>query len=226
MESDSILGRLAKAVLDLDQKGAGPLAREALSKGISPVKIISQGLSRGMREVGEKFKCGEMYMPEVLVACDAYYEGLKEVKPHLEAASEAAQKGTVVLGTIYGDIHTVGKDVAAPVFQAAGYRVIDLGVDVPAEQFIDTIRVQKPELVGLGTYMTATFMHTKEMVLAFEKAGVRDRVKVICGGPAVDPGRARSLGADDASDDAWEAVEKMDRLVEELKSGMHKGGNP
>ena len=223
MESDSILARLAKAVLSFDLAGTGLLAREALSAGISPAKIISDGLSRGMREVGGKFKRGEMYMPEVLVACDVYYEGLKEVRPHMETAPEAV-RGTIVLGTIYGDIHTVGKDVAAPVFEAAGYRVIDLGVDVPAEKFVEAIRIQEPELVGLGTYMTATFMHTKEMVQAFEKAGVRDRVKVICGGPAVDPGKARTLGAADASDDAWEAVEKMDQLVKEL--GKPRGGNP
>jgi len=215
--SDSILDELANSVLALDQKSAGALAREALSAGISPARIISEGLSRGMRQVGDKFKCGDLYMPEVLVACDAYYEGLREVKPHLEAAGDAGSRGTIVLGTIHGDIHTVGKDVAAPVFQASGYRVIDLGVDVPAEKFIETIRSEKPHLVGLGTYMTATFMHTREMVQAFEKAGVRDRVKVICGGPAVDSRKARALGADDASDDAWEAVEKMDQLMDELE---------
>ena len=219
MKSESILERLSKAILALDHRGTAPLVREALAARVPAVRIISEGLSQGMREVGEKFKCGEMYMPEVLVACDAYYSGLKEVQPHLEAASGIGSRGTIVLGTIYGDIHTVGKDVAVPVFQAAGYKVIDLGIDVPAEKFIDAIKTHQPQLVGLGTYMTATFMHTREVVQALEKAGVRHLVKVICGGPAVDANRARSLGADDASDDAWEAVEKMDRLVEMLSSG-------
>src|SRR5512137_2267062 len=132
MQAEQLLDRLAKAVIALDHTGTAPLAREALAAGIPPVKIIAEGLSKGMREVGEKFKCGEMYMPEVLVACDAYYAGFREVKPHLEGSPDLGRRGTIVMGTIYGDIHTVGKDVAAPVFQAAGYRVIDLGTDVPA----------------------------------------------------------------------------------------------
>ena len=223
MQSEELLDRLAKAVLDLDLRETGPMTREALAAKIPPMRIIMEGLSRGMRLVGEKFKCGEMYMPEVLVACDAYYAGLKVVKPLIEGSADIGRRGTIVLGTIFGDIHTVGKDVAAPVFQAAGYNVIDLGVDAPPERFINAIRAHKPQLVGLGTYMTATFMHTRDMVQAFEKAGVRSQVKIICGGPAVDANRARSLGADDASDDAWEAVEKMDRLVEQLSAA--KGGN-
>ncbi len=217
MQTDSILDRISTAILALDLRGTAPLVREALAKGVAPARIIAEGLSRGMRDVGEKFKCGEMYMPEVLVACDAYYAGLKEVRPLLTGGEGIGARGTIVLGTIFGDIHTVGKDVAAPVFEAAGYRVLDLGIDVPPEKFIEAIRNEKPQLVGLGTYMTATFMHTRDMVNAFSKAGVREKVKVICGGPAVDPVRARSLGADDAADDAWEAVEKMDRLVEELQ---------
>ncbi|MGB9604870.1 MAG: cobalamin B12-binding domain-containing protein, partial [Bryobacteraceae bacterium] len=119
---------------------------------------------------------------------------------------------------IHGDIHTVGKDVAVPVFQAAGYDVIDLGVDVPDEHFVEAIREHQPDIVGLGTYMTSTFMHTRETVRVIEQAGLRDRVKIICGGPAVDPDAARRMGADDASDDAWEAVAKLDRLVEELRA--------
>lgn len=219
MKQEAILERIATAILALDLPGIAPLTREALAAGIPAARIISEGLSRGMRNVGEKFKCGEMYMPEVLVACDAYYAGLQGVRPHLTSSLEVGSRGTIVLGTIFGDIHAVGKDVAAPVFEAAGYRVIDLGTDVSPERFIEAIRTHKPHLVGLGTYMTATFMHTKEVVQAFAKEGVRHTVKVICGGPAVDPARARSLGADDASDDAWEAVGKMDRLVEVLRKG-------
>jgi 5-methyltetrahydrofolate--homocysteine methyltransferase len=123
----------------------------------------------------------------------------------------------MIIGTIHGDIHTVGKDVAAPVFQAAGYEVIDLGVDVSDEGIVDAIRKHEPQLVGLGTYMTSTFMHTAETVRKISAAGLRSRVKVICGGPAVDAGAARRMGADDASDDAWEAVEKMNVLMQQLE---------
>jgi 5-methyltetrahydrofolate--homocysteine methyltransferase len=124
----------------------------------------------------------------------------------------------MILGTIHGDIHTVGKDVAIPVFQAAGYEVIDLGVDVPDSGFVDAIRKHQPQIVGLGTYMTSTFMHARETVRVIADAGLRSEVKIICGGPAVDSGAAKRMGCDDASDDAWEAVGKLDRLMEELKA--------
>jgi len=167
--------------------------------------------------VGQKFQEGEVFMPEVLVSCDTYYAGLKLLEPLIKQAGGVQSKGKMIIGTIYGDIHTVGKDVAVPVFSAAGFEVIDLGVDVPDEKFVEAIREHKPQLVGLGTYMTATFMHTAETVKAIKEAGLRDQVKIICGGPAVDARTARRMGADDASDNAWEAVKKMEALVAELK---------
>jgi methanogenic corrinoid protein MtbC1 len=169
-----------------------------------------------MQTVGEKFQCAEMFIPEVMVACDVYYAGLEVVRPHFGADDRDRFLGTLIIGTIYGDIHTVGKDVAIPIFEAAGFHVIDLGVAVPAEQFVAAIREHQPQIVGLGTYMTSTFMHTREVVRAITEAGLREQVKIICGGPAVDARAARAMGADDASDNAWEAVGKMKALLEQL----------
>jgi len=219
VEHSERLERLAEAVLGMDLEGVGPLVEDCLAAGLSPMEILSAGLSAGMRRVGEKFKQGEIFMPEVLVCCDVYYRGLEILRPLIRHSGGGGARGKIILGTIHGDIHTVGKDVAAPVFQAAGYEVIDLGVDVPDARFVEAIREHAPDIVGLGTYMTSTFMHTGETVRVIREAGLRDRVKIICGGPAVDPGAARRMGADDASDDAWEAVEKLDRLVEELRAG-------
>ena len=213
MAEQQLLDALAKAVTDLDAARTEKLAREALAADISPYRIIAEGLSQGMRTVGERFKCAEVFIPEVLVACDAYYAGLAVVKPHLEAAERKQYLAKMVIGTIYGDIHTVGKDVAIPVFEAAGFDVIDLGTAVPDETFVEAVRQHQPQLVGLGTYMTSTFMHTRETVRALANAGLRNRVKIICGGPAVDADTARKMGADDASDNAWDAVERMKRMV-------------
>lgn len=218
MDKAERLQRLAQAVLDMDLDGVGPLVEDALAAGLSPAEILADGLSAGMRRVGELFKCGEIFMPEVLVCCDVYYRGLEIVRPLIQKAGCGAVRGKMIIGTIHGDIHSVGKDVAVPVFQAAGYDVIDLGVDVPDEKFVEAIREHQPDIVGLGTYMTSTFMHTRETVRAIEEAGLRDRVRIICGGPAVDAAAARRMGADDASDDAWDAVAKLDRLVEDLRS--------
>jgi len=211
------LQQLADMVVKMDVEGTRRQVEDCLRSGLSPMSILSDGLSAGMRRVGEKFKCGEIFMPEVLVSCDVYYRGLEAVRPLIEASEEKSRRGKIIIGTIHGDIHTVGKDVAVPVFQAAGYDVIDLGVDVPDARFVDAIREHAPQIVGFGTYMTSTFMHTGETVGKIQAAGLRSRVKIICGGPAVDPRAARRMGADDASDDAWEAVEKIDRLLEALK---------
>lgn len=212
-----ILNQIADAVIALDQKTVEQLSRDAL-KERSPFDIIANGLSLGMKTIGGQFKSGEVFIPEVMVACDCYYAGLKIVKPHISPRDESYFIGKIVIGTIHGDIHTVGKDVAVPVFEAAGFNVIDLGVAVPDEKFVAAIREHKPDIVGLGTYMTPTFMHTKDTVRAITEAGLRDSVKVICGGPSVDGAAARKLGADEASDNAWEAVEIMKRWMEERKA--------
>ncbi len=216
MEKGEILRALADAVQKLDVAAGERLAKEALHAGIPPYEIIADGLSKGMQVIGEKFKCAEVYLPEVLVACDVYYAGLEVVRPHIKPSDRDRFEATMVIGTIHGDVHTVGKDVAIPVFEAAGFHVIDLGAPVPDERFIEAIKAHRPQLVGLGTYMTSTFMHTKETVRKIAEAGLRDKVKIICGGPSVSPEAARRLGADDASDNAWEAVEKMRKLVAEL----------
>ena len=218
MEKAERLQKLAQAVLEMDLEGIVPLVEDSLAAGLSPVEILAEGLSAGMRQLGERFKQGEIFMPEVLVSCDVYYRGLEILRPLIRQTGGGPVRGKMIIGTIYGDIHSVGKDVAVPVFQAAGYDVIDLGVDVPDERFVEAIREYEPDIVGLGTYMTSTFMHTRETVRVIEQAGLRDRVKIICGGPAVDPAAAQRMGADDASDDAWEAVGKLDRLVEELRA--------
>ncbi|MCC6860283.1 MAG: cobalamin-dependent protein [Bryobacterales bacterium] len=212
------LAELSEALLQLDGEGAARLIGESLEAGIPAARILSEGLSSGMRKVGEQFREGVIYMPEVLVACDIYYSGLEKLRPLIQPGENRQARGRMILGTIHGDIHTVGKDVAVPVFEAAGYDVIDLGVDVADEKIVEAIREHRPDLVGLGTYMTSTFMHTRETVKAIEAAGLRGQVKIICGGPSVDAGAAKRMGADDASDDAWEAVGKLDRLMDELKA--------
>ncbi|MBM3747512.1 MAG: cobalamin-binding protein [Acidobacteria bacterium] len=217
MEHSEMLRQVAQAVLDMDVEQVAALTDDCLAAGLPPARILAEGLSAGMRTVGEKFKQGEVYMPEVLVSCDVYYKGLEKLKPLIQSGSGRGQRGKMILGTIYGDIHTVGKDVAVPVFEAAGYEVVDLGVDVADGQIVEAIREHAPDIVGLGTYMTSTFMHTRETVRQIEAAGLRSQVKIICGGPAVDAGAARRMGADDASDDAWEAVARLDRLMDELK---------
>jgi 5-methyltetrahydrofolate--homocysteine methyltransferase len=215
--SQAILDGLAAVVEALDFKRVKPLVQQALESGLRPSDVLTHGLSAGMRRVGAKFNSGEMYMPEVLVACDVYFAGLEVVRPLL-AGDASHSLGTMVLGNIHGDVHTVGKNVAIPVFEASGLRVIDLGESKSDADFVKAIAEHKPDIVGLGTYMTSTFMHTKATVEAIRQAGLRDQVKIICGGPAVSEEAARAMGADDASDDAWKAVEKIKNLLAAKKN--------
>jgi len=187
MDTGARLEQLADAVINMEVARVPELVEGCVAEGLPAADILTRGLSLGMRTVGEQFRDGTVFMPEVLVSCDAYYSGLKILQPLLDAEDGLPTKRKIVMGTIHGDIHTVGKDVATPVFRAAGFEVIDLGIDVPDEAFVEAVREQRPQLVGLGTYMTATFMHTRATVEALERSGLRRQVKVICGGPASRP---------------------------------------
>ena len=222
MCKEEVLKRLAEAVVSLKLKEAEAAAKEALEAGVDPVEAVRRGLSEGMRIVGEKFNSMEYFIPEVLLAADAYRAGLNVLKEKFSREALGRFMATIVIGTIYGDIHSIGKDVAIPVFQAAGFNVVDLGVDVSPERFVEAVKEYRAEVVGIGTYMSETFFHTPSVIEALKKAGLRDKVKVICGGPAVDPRTARRLGADDASSDAWEAVEKIKKLLSELRGARFK----
>jgi len=218
LSHEEILTKLKEAVIGMDADGARIAAEGALRSGLDPADAIVRGLSEGMRTVGDRFGKMEIFLSEVLASADAYYAALEVLKPKLgKERAKRAFIATMVIGTIFGDIHTVGKEVAIPVFESAGFNVIDLGIDVPPEGFVEAAIRNGAELVGLGTYMSETFFHVPDVVKAFERAGIREKVKIICGGPAVDPGAARKLGADDASSDAWEAVGKLKRLLEELR---------
>lgn len=214
--AQALLNALRESIINLKLNDAPQLAQEAVDAGISPRQIID-ALTRGMEIIGERFKRCEVFIPEVMVACDAFNAAMERIRPHLSVSDSEQFIATMVIGSIYGDVHTVGKDVATAVFRAAGFNVIDLGITVEDRLWVEAIREHEPELIGLGTYMTSTFMHTREVVRVISEAGLRNSIKIICGGPSVDPDAARKMGADDASSNAWEAVEKMKLLVEELR---------
>lgn len=208
-----LLKQLSEAVVNMDTEEVKAKCEEAIVAGIAAPVAIRDGLSAGMRQVGELWNRMEIYMPEVMGSVDAYYAGLEIMKQQVTADQEVSYVGTIVMGTIWGDIHSVGKDVAGPVFEGAEFRVIDLGLDVSPERYIEAIKEYKPDIVGLGTYMSETFLHVKDTVDAFVKAGVRDDVYIVCGGPAVDSEVAKKMGADEAYDDAWVAVAGMKQLI-------------
>jgi 5-methyltetrahydrofolate--homocysteine methyltransferase len=208
-----LLKQLSEAVVTMDIEEVKAKCEEAIAAGVPAPVVIRDGLSAGMRQVGEMWNRMEVYMPEVMGSVDAYYAGLDLMKKQVTGDQQISYVGTIVMGTIWGDIHSVGKDVAGPVFEGAEFKVIDLGLDVSPERYIEAIKEYKPDIVGLGTYMSETFLHVKDTVDAFVKAGVRDQVYIVCGGPAVDSEVAKKMGADEAYDDAWVAVAGMKELI-------------
>jgi methanogenic corrinoid protein MtbC1 len=211
--------KVSDAVLTFQMPDVEAAAKEALAAGLHPFEII-KALSQGMREIGRLWNEMEIFMPEVMAAADAYYAGLNVVKPNIPSGESDDYVGTILFGTIYGDIHSVGKDVALPVFQAENFNAIDLGVDVSAKRYIEAIKEYKADIVGLGTYMSETFLHVGDVVQELIDAGVRDDVIVICGGPAADSNMARKMGADDAFTDAWVAVERAKELLKEKRGEL------
>jgi methanogenic corrinoid protein MtbC1 len=206
MSNEAVLTKLVNSVVDMDAAAAKAAANEALESGVPPFEAVSQGLSMGMKRIGEMWNEMEIFLPEVMAAVEAYYAGMDVLRPHLGAREDKDYLATAVFGTIYGDVHTVGKDVVVPVFQGEDFNVIDLGIDVPAEKYIEAVREHNAEILGLGTYMSETFLHAQDVIAEFEKAGIRDQVIILCGGPAADAEIAKQMGADGAFRDAWEAV--------------------
>jgi 5-methyltetrahydrofolate--homocysteine methyltransferase len=187
------------------------LTREALVQGISPAVILSDALVAGMDVVGEKFRRDELFMPEVLIAAKAMQAAMAVLRPRLiETGVETA--GTIVIGTIQGDLHDIGKNLVGMFFEGAGYQVIDLGVDVAPGRFVEAVRTHKPDIVGLSALLTTTMSRMREVIESLVEAGLRGSVKVMVGGAPVTEKFARDIGADGYSPDAASAVEKARTL--------------
>ena len=182
------------------------LTEEALAQGVSPQDIIQGALIPGMSEVGRRFKANEFYVPEVLIAARAMHAALDVLKPLL-AESDIQPAGTAVLGTVKGDLHDIGKNLVGMMLEGAGFEVVDLGVDVTPERFIEVVKEQKPQVLGMSALLTTTMPAMKMTIDAVREAGLRGEVKVIIGGAPVTQRYADEIGADGYAPDAATAVD-------------------
>jgi 5-methyltetrahydrofolate--homocysteine methyltransferase len=188
------------------------LIQEALDEGISPSKILSDGLVAGMDVVGEKFRSDEIFMPEVLISARAMQAGMDVLRPKLiETGAKLA--GKIVLGTVKGDLHDIGKNLVGMLLEGAGYQVIDLGTDVPTEKFVDAVKSNRPNILGLSALLTTTMPMMKAAIESLIEAGVRDRIKIMVGGAPVTEKFAKDIGADGYAPDAASAVAKARELI-------------
>lgn len=215
MESD--LRVLAEAIINGKRQEAVTRTQKLLDAGVSPKRILDEGLIAGMSVVGERFKKGEYFVPEVLVAARAMKAAMELLRPLLAASQEVRPIGTVVIGTVRGDLHDIGKNLVAMMLEGAGFQVVDLGVDVTAEKFIAAARENDADIVGMSALLTTTMTYMPEVIKALEAESLRRRVKVIIGGAPVTQEWADQIGADGYAPDAASAVDKCKELLAQSK---------
>ena len=200
-------------VINGDQDAVKSGVQAALDAGGNPATILNQGMISAMTEVGRLFEAGEYYVPEMLIAARAMKRGLELLRPALIAANVQAI-GKIVVGTVQGDLHDIGKNLVAMMLEGAGFEVIDLGVDVPPAKFVEAVKTHKPQFIGMSALLTTTMPNMKATVDALNAAGVRSNVQVMVGGAPVTEKYAREIGADLFSPDASSAARIAKQALE------------
>lgn len=216
--SQSIVEKIRDSLANLDLDSTLNYVEEALQQGVDVITIIEKGLSEGMKIVGERYEKGEYFVADMIVAAEIFKEVMNILKPRIgESRRDVKPLGRVVIGTVYGDIHDIGKNLVAAILEANGFEVIDLGVDVPIEKFVEAVKKYKPDILGMSALLTTTMIHMKNVIEALKKEGLRDKVKIIVGGAPLTEEFAKTIGADAYAENAFKAAEICKKLVEELK---------
>ena len=219
-QGGSLLDQLVEALLEFDAEGMKRLASKALEEGMDPLRVIEEGVARGLQEVGRRYEEGELFITHLVAAAEAARAAIDEVlTPALLRSGKKEGKAgrpRVVLATVQGDIHDIGKNIVGAMLFASGFEVIDLGKDVPAERIVEAVKEHKPPLLGLSTLLSTTLPEIPKILRALEAAGLRNKVRVMVGGGAVTSQWAREIGADGYGANAAEAVTLAKRLL-----GLH-----
>jgi 5-methyltetrahydrofolate--homocysteine methyltransferase len=206
------LSQVAEALIKGQAPQVKELCEKALAEGKSPKEVLGKGLIAGMDVVGAKFKKNEFYVPEVLIAARAMHAGMDILKPQLAAAG-VEPMAKIAIGTAKGDLHDIGKNLVSMMMEGAGFEVIDLGIDVPPEKFLEAVKDKKVQIVAMSALLTTTMPSMKTAIDAFKKEGVDKKVKTMIGGAPVTQSYADEIGADGYAPDAASAVEKAKELL-------------
>ena len=209
----TIYEQIADEVVKGQAVAVKELVNQALSENISAEDVLNNGLVAGMNVVSEKFKNNEFFIPEVLVSARAMTAGLDILNPLL-AEANVKSRGKVVIGTVKGDLHDIGKNIVGMMLQGAGYEIVDLGADVPKEKFIEFTQKESANMVGMSALLTTTMIYMQEIIQGLEEAGLREKVKVIIGGAPVTQAYADQIGADGYAPDAASAIDLAKGLLE------------
>ena len=207
-----LLGKMAESLIAGKIDEVVTLTKEALDGGAAPADILDKGLLAGMDVVGQRFKAEEMFIPEVL-RCAKCMHGAMEILRPLLAETGAESIGTLIIGTVKGDLHDIGKNLVGMMFEGAGFNVVDLGTDKEPQVFVDAIKEHKAKLVGMSALLTTTMPKMGETINAIKEAGIRDQVKILVGGAPITSSFAEEIGADGYASNAASAVEKGKELI-------------
>jgi len=209
-----ILKKLANSVIEGNSEAARNSATETLVAKLDPLEAIENGLAKGLREVGRRFDCGEMFLMQLILSGEAMKAGVEMLKPEiLRQKKQLKGSGTFLIGTVEGDLHDIGKSIVSAMLTAEGFDVVDIGVDIPDKVFVDKAKEIKPQILGLSALMTTTRMKQKDVIEALNQAGTRNAVKVMVGGATVTPEWAKEIGADAYGEDAVDAPKKARQLL-------------
>ena len=206
------LQQLAEKLYDGSREETAALVQQALDEGMGPGEVLTGGLVVGMDAVGRDFKAGELFVPEVLIAARAMHAGMDILKPLL-AEADVPTAGKYAVGTVKGDLHDIGKNLVRMMLEGGGFEVIDLGVDVSPQGFVDAVRENQPDIVGMSALLTTTMTNMKGVIEALEEAGLRGSVKIMIGGAPVTDAYAKEIGADGYAADAATAVDVARELM-------------
>ena len=222
IQENVVQGRVTQEDEGLDegmvgQPGVSELVETALAQGISVQDIINKGLTAGMEIVGQKFDAKEYFIPDMLASAEAVGAAMEVLEPHM-AESGIKPKGKIVVATVKGDLHDIGKNIVSILLRGAGYTVKDIGNDVEPQAIVDAVREEKPQFLGLSALLISTMIHMRDTIYALTESGLRDQVKIIVGGAPVSEEFAKSIGADGYGADGFDAV----RVVESLFSAEDK----
>ena len=207
---------LAEVLAGLNEDEVARLVQEKVDAGIDAMSILDE-CRRGMDIVGERYKSGEYFLSELIIAGEIFKNSMKVIEPHLQVGREGDKLAKIVIGTVKGDIHNIGKDIVANLLKAAGFEVYDLGIDVAPSAMVDKLIETKATILGMSGMLTPSFQSMKQTVEAVVEAGIRDRVKIIVGGGIVTEMVARHTGADAFTDDGITGIEICKRFAQEAK---------
>jgi trimethylamine corrinoid protein len=214
MGDGTIFEQLKQSIIDQDQDAVLAAVDKALAEGIEPKTIIDQGLLPGLNVIGEQFECEDIFLPELMQAALAFQAAMGVLEPKIkESGGEGQKKGKIVLGTVKGDLHSIGKNILKLLFETSGYEVWDLGIDVDLFKFVDKAKEVDADIIAISALLTTTLIGQRDVIDALKDQGTRDKYKVIVGGGATTEAWAEQIGADGWAATAYDAVNLANRLV-------------